>query len=435
MPIKSQSKQQEPERQAPARDPFAALLSSERPEVFPQRRQHNYGATSPALVAAQANPFAQCQKLTQETGKMAGAPAAVVAQPPPSQESRGLLGAIADEPRNQSWRLLLASIAVPLLYMILYTIYDIMLAKQAQEGPNRYYRFEPACMVFVIEMGKLLLTLPLLSMWMPAELPSPQEVRGAAAGLSFVAMCFTAVNVIQLISLAKVSLASYGVWYQTGIIFNAILWYVAFRTPLGLQKCLALFVLTVGCVANSIQPGMTVHFDVHILIVICSAFISALGCVLNEYCFKRQFQMDLNIQNMILYSETTICCLILIAVVHPERLHSSANFFAGFTHMTFATAAISVCLGLCVSRILKYASTLTKNFAMALHCPVEVVVAHYVVGSPLTIFTLASAILIGVATCIYYLAPAEKEPVFKLPLKAKPEERVEPRPVAKRITY
>lgn len=437
MPGRCQSNHQGSDCPAPARDPFAALLSSQSPEVFPNRRPQNYGATPPTRGPTRTDTVAQSRQPAGDRGEVAGRPAAVLAQTPlpPSQEHRRLLGAHADESGKQSWSLLIASIAAPIAYMVLYTIYDIMLAKQAQDGPNRYYRFEPACMVFVIEMGKLLVTLPLLAMFTPAEFPTLGEVCGAAAGLSLVAVCFTGVNVIQLISLAKVSLASYGVWYQTGIIFNAILWYVAFRTPLGLQKCFALLILTIGCVVNAIQPGMTLHFDVHILIVISSAFLSALGCVLNEYCFKRQFQMDLNIQNLVLYSETAICCLILIAVVHPERLHSRANFFDGFTHLAFATAGLSVCIGLCVSRMLKYASTITKNFAMALHCPIEVVFAHYVVGSPLTVFTLVSAILIGIATCTYYLAPAEKETDVTLPLKAKPDELVGTKPMSKGTAY
>merc|ERR1712100_479538 len=109
----------------------------------------------------------------------------------------------------------------------------------------------------------------------------------------------------MLVCLAKVSLAHYGVWYQTSIFFNAFMWYLAFRRPFGLQRCLALVILAFGCVINSIEPGMVLHFDRAILWVILSAFVAALGCVLNEYFMKEDFKLDLTIQNSILYAETS----------------------------------------------------------------------------------------------------------------------------------
>merc|ERR1719387_3180218 len=237
----------------------------------------------------------------------------------------------------------------------------------------------------------------------PRSLPSGKRVATTAATMTFVAMAFTAVNVINLICLAKVSLAHYSVWYQTGIVFNAVLWFVMFRAPVTGQKVLALGLLTLGCIVNCVQPGFSIYVDRHVLLVVSCALLAALGCVLNEYFVKRDVAMDLNIQNLILYSETCVFCLCLVAILDIRRLASPLVFFEGFGYDCWAIAAIS--MGLCVSRILKYASAITKNFAMALHCPLEVVAAHYFVGSSLTVFTLASAVLIGMATCTYYAPP------------------------------
>merc|ERR1719313_3200256 len=148
--------------------------------------------------------------------------------------------------------------------------------------------------------------------------------------LSGPALCYTAINVITLISLAQVSLAHYAVWYQVGIFFNAFLWWVAFRRPFGWQRSFALVLLGVGCALNSLGPDMKVAMNAHVWLVIVSSFISAVGCVLNEYFYKQDARLDLNLQNAVLYSLTSMFCTVLILFHVPHRFASTANFFEGF---------------------------------------------------------------------------------------------------------
>merc|ERR1719191_1597790 len=97
----------------------------------------------------------------------------------------------------------------------------------------------------------------------------------------------------------------------------------------------------------------------------------------------------------------------------PHRLASTTNFFQGFHAGGWVLVSVQIFIGLSVSRILRYASVITKNYVMALHVPIEVVCAHFLIGSRLTVFTFISAMLIGISTCIYYTAgvqgPTEKE--------------------------
>lgn len=122
--------------------------------------------------------------------------------------------------------------------------------------------------------------------------------------------------------------------------------------------------------------------------------------------------------NLLLYGETSCFALLFIGATHPSRFGSFKHFFHGFSGDCYLIAIVSIMLGLSVSRILRYASAITKNFVMALHCPVEVVCAHFYNGTVLTGFSFVSALLIGIATCTYYLAPAQKppsEPIRELP--------------------
>jgi len=369
-----------PEDNAQRNEPFAALFTHSAPPSPPM-----YGA----VVARSTVPPAEKDAFSARASASWSAP---TPEAPTVQ------------PRGQSWMQLIMGIVAPTIYIALYCIFDIFAAKSSKDHGG-YYAFEPACMVFIVEFGKLVVSLLVLMFWAQPELPTMRRTMTTARNFAPVACCFAVGNILMLVCLAKVSLANYGVWYQTSIFFNAFLWYIAFRRPFGIQRCLALVILAVGCVINSVQPGMSMHFDQAILWVVLSAFVAALGCVLNEYFMKEDFKLDLSIQNSILYFETCLACLVIIAIIHPSKLSSPYAFFQGFHGDCWIIAGVSIFIGLCVSWILKFANLITKTFAVAIHCPIEMVLAHYFIDVQITAFTVISALIIGVSIGVYSTAP------------------------------
>ena len=81
-------------------------------------------------------------------------------------------------------------------------------------------------------------------------------------------------------------------------------------------------------------------------------------------------------------------------------------FFSGFDGVgrmkTLVILGLGSSLGIMVSILLKYRSTMVKVFAAAAHSPVEVIAAHFVLGTELHWIVGASVFLITVATYIYY---------------------------------
>lgn len=355
--------------------------------------------------------FAPDKSASKDYGSVQGSvPARRAVRNSPEQESSS----------SSSWRVArflagneLLSTAAPFTYLVLYCIYDILAAWSAKHHGG-YYLFNPVCCVLVVEMGKLFVTLAILVVYPPQEEVSAAKLFYNVGALLCVAMCYTAINVINLICLATVSLSHYAVWYQTGIFFNALLWWIAFRRPFGLQRSFALVVLFLGCALNALGPEMNITLGSMVPLVVGSSFISAVGCVLNEYFYKKDnTRLDLNLQNAILYSETSLFCVILLFCIHREKLMSWGNFFAGFGTDCWALVGVQIFIGLTVSRILKYTSIITKNYVTALHVPVEVIAAHYVIGTHLGLSTVASTLLIGASTCLYYTAGVSAAPDVK----------------------
>jgi len=370
----------EPGADSSSRTPFKGLFSTplERPPRVPPR----YGTL--AQPQAPSSPFT----------RQAAASWRLATPEPPSTAPR-LTSALVP---------MVVALLVPTSYIVLHVIYDVLAAKSLA-GQIGYSFVDPACMVLFVELLKLMVSLLALSIWSPGEWPCKSRIWATTKSFVPVAVAFAVSNTLMFICLAKVSMASLGVWCQTSIVFNTGMWYIAFRRPFGFQRCVGLVVLTLGCVINSVQPGFSLHFDRNVMWVICSTFFASIGCVLNEYSMKSDIGMSLNIQNSILYTETCFCCLLVVACTSPERLGSPSAFFHGFHEECWAVAGTAVCIGLVVSWILKHASVMTKTFAMAVYCPIEVVLAHWFIGVPLTIFSSMSAVFIVVALLVYFTAP------------------------------
>ena len=159
-----------------------------------------------------------------------------------------------------------------------------------------------------------------------------------------------------------------------------------FRRPFGLQRCLALVVLAIGCVSNSLDADLELHLNPTTLLVVLSAFLGALGSVMNEYSVKQDLALNLNVQNAVLYVETMLGCAVLL-VFAPSSMSESSSGSSSWSALDFDCCLIvclSAMLGLIVSRILKYSTSITKSYAAAAHCPIEVITAHFAVQSPLT---------------------------------------------------
>ncbi|GAB5362172.1 hypothetical protein AAMO2058_000775400 [Amorphochlora amoebiformis] len=287
----------------------------------------------------------------------------------------------------------------PMLYIMLYVALDIMIA---HSGKNGGYSYDPVALIVVTEVIKLSIS---SSLWLISILLTPKPLRNwriSSCWSSYIipAAMYTAWSVLNFKCLLTVSLATFSVLYQSVVFFTAVAWIIAFRETISIRQWLALTLLCVGCACAQITPDLRFDVSIAVVYVFVQSGLSAVASVINEILLKTP--VSINEQNTYLYTFSTLCSLIWLIGRRPEILWRPREAFTGFDLWVFAIAGLAAGIGLLVTLILKHTNVIVKVYAQAFHAPLEIVLAHFTLNTPLGYMTLVSSAVIAGSSLWYY---------------------------------
>jgi len=313
---------------------------------------------------------------------------------------------------------------VCVIYLVVSVTIDLSIAVQKTsqtETEVSAYHFNPKCAVFLTELIKLVVSLGLAGFNAYKEGKRPDVQLHDATWLLLPAMLFTANNILVYQAIGKNDMAAFGVFRDTMILWTALIWRCFFNTELGWSRLGGIFVIFGGLAIN--RAGMSA-WSWAFLWVLVMTLTNATGSVVNEFALKRSRMLDINVQNSILYVACGTFAILLLAMDEPSRLQSPAAFFQGFTGNTFFTLTLQAFAGLIVSRMLKYADSVTKTVACCLRGPAVVFTAPYLLGVSNSWSGLISAVVVAAGCTIYLLCgPLAAQPAKEM-LKDEPGEKL-----------
>lgn len=309
-------------------------------------------------------------------------------------------------------------------------------AKQKKIGGSASsYTFDPLCLVVITEISKLFITSVLLGvtrLTRRAEDSQPQSLaRLSTADLyhfAAPAACFTLGNFLAFAAIGANDVSVYGVFQNTMLLWTTAFWKIRFRAELGWGRSAAVVLCFSGLCLNqaahvSMDGG---RFGTSVGWILLMTQSNSLGAVLNEHALKRSMEVDINIQNMLLYSICFLCSIVLLLWLHPAKIRSTADFFNGFSSLSWTLAGLQACSSLLVSRLLKHADSIMKTFATCMQGPVLMVVAPFFVKSSLSRGHVMSTIVVTVGCCWYLLQGPLDKVEETSPLSSKLEEQKPP---------
>jgi len=294
---------------------------------------------------------------------------------------------------------------VCVIYLVISVTIDLSIALQKTsqtETPSDQtaYRFNPKCAVFLTELIKLVVSLGLAGFNALKEGKRPDVHLDDVTWLLLPAMLFTANNVLVYQAIGKNDMAAFGVFRDTMILWTALIWRAFFRTELGWTRLAGIFVIFVGLAVN--RAGLSA-WNWAFVWVLGMTLTNATGSVVNEFALKRSRQLDINVQNCILYVACGAFAILLLAVDEPSRLLGTEVFFRGFTGNTFFTLTLQAFAGLIVSRMLKYADSVTKTVACCLRGPAVVFTSPFLLGISNSWSGVISAVVVASGCTLYLL--------------------------------
>jgi len=303
----------------------------------------------------------------------------------------------------------LLSIGSIVCYLIFSVLIDTDISAAGNGGSG--FKFEPACSVLLVEVGKLITSIILYTVNRVKVIQEEQKpfidenmklkdvMYLAAPGLLFAVN-----NILVYLSIGFNEVASFGVFRDTNLFFTAALWCVVFKSKLGWERNLALSGVFLGLCVNQITPLLSASLSAAVFIILAMAMTNACGSVANEYAIKQNAGLDLNMQNAVLYSFCIVWALLYIVILKPAKLTSVGAFFQDINATAWAVIVLQICAGLMVSRILKYADATTKTVACCLRGPILVFLAPLLgLHSRLDFLTGLSSIMVGTAACYFLM--------------------------------
>mmetsp|Transcript_30131 Transcript_30131/g.52971 ORF Transcript_30131/g.52971 Transcript_30131/m.52971 type:complete len:517 (+) Transcript_30131:130-1680(+) len=300
--------------------------------------------------------------------------------------------------KKGSWALLY--VFPPALYIIGYVFLDILIASSGAHGG---YRYDPVSLIMFTEFLKFMIS---LGLWLYSTLTEPQDSKRDKDASSiwmyyiFPAVLYTIWSVLNFHCLLTVSLATFSVLYQSVVFFTAVAWIIAFNETISAKQWVALSLLCGGCLCAQITPDLRFEVNYAMLFVFVQSGLSAVASVINEVLLKKP--VPINEQNTYLYSFSLLASAAWLCVRRPGILFAPYMVFEGFDRMTYFIAVLAAMIGLLVTLILKHTNVIVKVYAQAFHAPLEIVMAHFTIHTPLGYMTLVSSAVIMGSSLWYY---------------------------------
>jgi hypothetical protein len=297
------------------------------------------------------------------------------------------------------------SIIVMAIYILFSVAIDVLI--MAQKTAGNAYDFSPLCAIILTEFAKLLAS---LAIYLARETSNGQGewFKGLnisdASWMALPAAFFTFNNALVFIAIGNTNAGTFGPFRDTVLIWTAGFWCLAYQLPLGSIRIAAIAIIVLGLFMNRFaESSVGEPSEWAFLSVVLMTLCNALGTVSNEMALKRNIELDINIQNMLLYAMCLSLSTLILAISDPSRLASVANFFEGFTLQTVVMVCLQASAGLLISRLLKHADAVYKSVGSCLRGPSLVVIAPLFVQRelPMSAATLGSALLVAGGSFTY----------------------------------
>lgn len=313
------------------------------------------------------------------------------------------------------------TMSVIMIYVATSVGIDIFISIQKEEDDDGdvSYAFDPICVVITTEMMKLVISIIIYTGSRIVDSDGqpffpPEFDLNDVKWLALPAVLFSANNILIYYVILKNDISTFGIFRDTTILWTALMWKGWFHKPLRIWRILGIMIIFMGLAASEISELLTgTPFTWTFLWVCLLTLVNSLAGVSNEYAFKMNYQIDLNLQNIVLYLLCICFAYCTLICTNPKAVNPH-HFYDGFTRFTMATSLLQAFGGLIVSRVLKYADAVTKTVAACLRGPTLILIAPLVLTDDIGVGVIVCSFVIAFGCFIYlYQGPMNVETVEK----------------------
>ncbi|XP_055895936.1 probable UDP-sugar transporter protein SLC35A4 [Biomphalaria glabrata] len=299
------------------------------------------------------------------------------------------------------------------LVVLMYGCYGVLidLCKVDGEIP-----FLTASSVLLTEILKLFICLLVLLAQYKVHL-LPLLTWKVVLPFSLPALCYAVNNNLAVFMQTQMDPATYMILGNLKIVTTAILYKIIINKKFSDIQWLAICLLTIGGIINSIAAlkGKTLALsEIHttflgLAILLCYCFISGFAGVYTEYILKKNLELSVFYQNVLLYTFgvmfNLICWLVQAYQKYVSTNQNYFDIFHGYSLYTWTVIITQAMTGILFSLIMKYNSNIVRLFIIAAAPFVTTALSYYLFDLHIHSEFVISAFFILIAALIYNYNP------------------------------
>lgn len=307
----------------------------------------------------------------------------------------GVLGTIG-------WGVLLSSSTV------IYGTYSILVHLCEVDGK---VPFKSSSVVLIIEVGKFVVSFMMLMWQTKCSLPQGMSLvsflQYAVPGL-----LYSASNNLSMMMQVYMDPTTFQVLSNLKIGITAVLYWSFLKRPLTVRQWIAIGILTMAGTIDSYGSYVSKGKEFSelyvtmtgLLMIAAQCTVSGMASVYAEYILKKQQEMSLHFQNLMLYTWLIFINIIfwIFEEVRDEENVTRFQLFRGYSLTTWMIVVTQVYVGIAMSVILKHASNITRLFVVSSSLSVTTILSVLVFGLHLNSFFFTSLGLLLFALYLFH---------------------------------
>jgi len=275
---------------------------------------------------------------------------------------------------------MVSSLEYVALFAVGSTLYSgLGVLSQLSKEPDGAYAFSMPTVVLIAECCKLVLSFGFLSWQEGGAMGALGVIRRAPlktwALFSVPSMIYSVGNNLDMLCNQYMDSAMFQVLVQLKILTTAVLWRIAFQTPLEWRKWVALGLLTTGGAAAALPSGALSSGEdgaaqqtmsikpFGMVLIFCYTMCSGLAGVYTEYIYKvTSFEESIHFQNFTMYTVGVVTNFGFYIYGNQETPLSEnfTSILRGYNFFTWCLIGNYAFMGLLTSFIMKFLDNIHK---------------------------------------------------------------------------
>ena len=241
------------------------------------------------------------------------------------------------------------------------------------------------------------------------------------------AIMYFVLNVLFYVVISGTTIAAYAITLEMQIVVVAIFWLAVFGRQISTVRIFACVGVAAGFVIFHWNRVVGLANDKGIYFALAMTFWTASCTVASECVFKRDMNLNINIQNTILYGYGVLLGSGLMFIYVAVEGWESVQLDGLFTAEVLALLSVRAMHGLSVSRVLKYMDSITKTIGSGLTGPLSIALGPFILPEPVSTSTVVAASITFVASFVYWtdlrLGPDTSKDANSTPNEAEPKKK------------